>query len=334
MLNGNIYRLTSPAGKCYIGQTIHLKRRINNYSKLNCEKQWKLLRALKKYGFENFKIDILFQYNSENRDRLNILLDAMEKFCIKKYDSVYNGYNIRFGGAGGKCTEETLEKMRFAQSNRSEETRRKMSEWQKGKRLPDIAYEKSKATNTGRPMPQHVKDATRKSNIGRVMTQENRNKISLANLGKKMSDETKLKLSIANTGRKHTEAAIRKISIASQNMSDESKEKMKVSRALGKDKNTKVRKEMNNGSWFSDAGREIVRNAALIGMGVVRLDLNGNYIDEFISINEAKRTCHVHQDIIRKSIQGKYIRDNRFKWIKKNDYYNTNKNIENNEYSS
>lgn len=334
MLIGNIYKLTSPSGKCYIGQTIHLNRRLRDYSRLNCDKQWKLLRALEKYGFENFKLEILFQYNSDNRSRLNIILDAMEKFCIKKYDSVYSGYNIRFGGTGGKCTEETLEKMRFAQSNRSEETRRKMSEWQKGKRLPEIAYEKSRATNTGRPMPQHVKDATMKSNIGRVVTDEHKNILREFHTGKKLSDETKLKLSIANTGRKHTEEAIQKISIASQNMSDESKEKMKVSRALGKDKNTKVRKEMNNGSWFSDAGREIVRNAALIGMGVVRLDSNGNYIDEFISINEAKRTCHVHQDIIRKSIQGKYIRDNRFKWIKKDDYYNTNKNIENNEYSS
>lgn len=128
MLIGNIYKLTSLSGRCYIGQTIHLDRRIKSYRRLNCKEQHKLYNAIIKYGFDNMKLDVLFQYNSTDRSKLNILLDAMEKFCIKKYDSVHSGYNIRFGGTGGKCTEETLEKMRFAQSNRSEETKRKMSE--------------------------------------------------------------------------------------------------------------------------------------------------------------------------------------------------------------
>lgn len=331
MLNGNIYKLTSPSGKCYVGQTIHLKTRMRNYSKLNCDKQWKLLRALTKYGFENFKLEILFQYNSDNRSRLNITLDAMEKFCIKKYDSVYSGYNIRFGGTGGKCTEETLEKMRFAQSNRSEETKRKMSEWQKGKRLPEIAYERSRATNTGRPMSQELKDKIRKWSVGHTITEEHRETLRIMMTNRIISDETRLKMSISSTGRKHTDETKKKISECSKNLSDNTRKKLSNSRIANADRDTVSRKIINNGSWFSESGLSKVRNAALIGMGVVRLDLNGNYIDEFISINEAKRNCNISQDTIRKSIQGKYIRDNRFIWIKKDDYYKTNKNIKNNE---
>ena len=330
MLIGNIYKLTSPSGKCYIGQTIHLNIRMRNYSKLKCTQQWKLHRALTKYGFENFKLEILFQYNSDNRSRLNITLDAMEKFCIKKYDSVYSGYNIRFGGTGGKCTEETLIKMRFAQSNRSEETKKKMSDRLKGKRLPEIAYEKSRKANTGRPMPQHVKDATRKSNIGRIVTDEHKKILKEFHTGKKLSDETKLKISLSSTGRHHTDETKKKISECSKNISDETRKKLSNSRIHNADRDTMSRKNINNGSWFSDSGLDRVRNAALIGMEIVELDINGNYIREFISIREISRTYGIHPSTIGIAIKNKKIIYNRFKFIKKDDYYN-NKTIENNE---
>lgn len=331
MLIGNIYKLTSPSGRCYIGQTIHLDRRIKSYRRLNCKEQHKLYNAIIKYGFDNMKLDVLFQYNSTDRSKLNILLDAMEKFCIKKYDSVYSGYNIRFGGTGGKCTEETLEKMRFAQSNRSEETRRKMSDRLKGKRLPEIAYERSRASNTGRKMSQELKDKIRKWSVGHTVTEEHRETLRIMMTNRIISDETRLKMSISSTGRKHTDETKKKISECSKNLSDNTRKKLSNSRIANAGRNTASRKIINNGSWFSESGLSKVRNAALIGMGVVRLDLNWNYIDEFISINEAKRNCNISQDTIRKSIQGKYIRDNRFIWIKKDDYYKTNKNIENNE---
>lgn len=330
MLIGNIYKLTSPSGRCYIGQTIHLDRRIKSYRRLNCKEQHKLYNAIIKYGFDNMKLDVLFQYNSTDRSKLNILLDAMEKFCIKKYDSVHSGYNIRFGGTGGKCTEETLEKMRFAQSNRSEETKRKMSEWQKGKRLPDIAYERSRAANTGRPMPQHVKDATRKSNIGRVVTEEHKKILKEFHTGKKLSDETKLKISLASTGRHHTDETKKKISECSKNISDETRKKLSNSRIHNADRDTISRKNINNGSWFSESGLDRVRNAALIGMEIVELDINGNYIREFISIREISRTYSIHPSTIGIAIKNKKIIHNRFKFIKKDDYYN-NKTIENNE---
>lgn len=333
MLIGNIYKLTSPSGRCYIGQTIHLDRRMKSYRRLNCKEQQKLYKAIIKYGFENMKLDILFQYNSNNRDRLNIILDAMEKFCIKKHDSVHSGYNIRFGGTGGKCTEETLEKMRFAQSNRSEETKRKMSEWQKGKRLPDIAYEKSRNANTGRKMPQELKDKIRKWSVGHTITEEHREILRIMMTNRVISDETRMKMSLSSTGRKHTDETKKKISECSKNLSDETRKKLSNSRISNANRDTMSRKNINNGSWFSESGLDKVRSAALIGMEVVELDINGIYIREFISIREISRTYKIDAGKIGSSIRDKKIINNRFMFVKKNDYYN-NKIIENNESRS
>lgn len=322
---GNIYRLTSPSGKSYIGQTIELNKRMRQYSKLNCVGQHKIYNAILKYGFENFKIDVLFQYSSDNRDRLNIVLDAIEKFCIKKYKCVEQGYNIRLGGSGGKCTEETLERMRFAQSNRSEETRRKMSEWQKGRKLPALARENSRKTNTGRPMPQHVKDATRKANIGRKITEEHRRKLIEINTGKVMSSETRAKISAAGLGRKHTSEAIQKIINANLNISEETREKSRASRARTLENNTKSRKEINNGKWFTDEGRDRVRLAAMIGTSVIQLSLSGEYVNCFKSLKEAERCTDSSLGEIRNSIKNKNIRNPKFKWILMGEYNNLNK---------
>ena len=48
-----IYKITNPAGKIYIGQSINIQRRFKSYFNLNCKKQIKLFNSLKKYGVEN-----------------------------------------------------------------------------------------------------------------------------------------------------------------------------------------------------------------------------------------------------------------------------------------
>jgi len=54
-----IYYLTSPSNKCYVGRSVNINRRISTYRNLNCKRQTKLYHALLKYGFENFRIQIL-----------------------------------------------------------------------------------------------------------------------------------------------------------------------------------------------------------------------------------------------------------------------------------
>lgn len=126
-----IYKLTSPSGKVYIGQSIDLKKRMNYYEINNCKNQKKLYNALKKYGFENFKVEYLYQTNIRFKFEKR-MLDELEIFYIKYFDTYKNGYNMTFGGSSncGRITsDDTKEKMRQSRLGKklSDETKEKLS---------------------------------------------------------------------------------------------------------------------------------------------------------------------------------------------------------------
>lgn len=113
---GYIYKITNTiSGKCYIGETkqespeFRWKEHIRN---INRDKGCPALKdAIKKYGIDKFKFDVLIICFDEDRF-------IYEKEYIKKYNcQVPNGYNILPGGIGGagfqgkKHTEESKKKM-------------------------------------------------------------------------------------------------------------------------------------------------------------------------------------------------------------------------------
>ena len=89
---GYIYKYTSPSGKSYIGQTINsLKIRAGHNGKnyKGCEDFYK---AIQKYGFSNFEVEILAEVPENQLDKAEI-----------KYIQLFNtlspsGYNISAGG--------------------------------------------------------------------------------------------------------------------------------------------------------------------------------------------------------------------------------------------
>jgi len=54
-----IYKITSPNGRAYIGQSIDIQRRFSFYKHLNCKKQPVLYRSFVKYGVDNHTFEIL-----------------------------------------------------------------------------------------------------------------------------------------------------------------------------------------------------------------------------------------------------------------------------------
>ena len=54
-----IYKITSPKGKIYIGQTWNFSERIYFYRTLKCKGQVKVYNSLKKYGYKSHKIEII-----------------------------------------------------------------------------------------------------------------------------------------------------------------------------------------------------------------------------------------------------------------------------------
>ena len=102
---GYIYCITSPSNKCYIGQTRYeVEKRFDDHCKSKACPA--IHYAIKKYGRENMKFEILLQVN-------NKLLDYYEtKFIDILNTLVPNGYNIRTGGSNGLHCEESKQRMR------------------------------------------------------------------------------------------------------------------------------------------------------------------------------------------------------------------------------
>lgn len=96
--------------KKYIGQSKNIRRRfhVHTYTLnkgIHCNKY--LQNAWNLYGSDCFRFYILEECSKEN-------LDKKEKFYIKKYNTLENGYNLNSGGQGipeFKHTQEEIEKM-------------------------------------------------------------------------------------------------------------------------------------------------------------------------------------------------------------------------------
>lgn len=114
-----IYKITNTLNnKVYIGQTVRtLKERWSNYIneyKYSKRKNIRLIiRAMRKYGIDNFKIEII-KNNIQTIEELN----EYEKYYIKLYKAIDKrfGYNVEYGGNGmGKHSPETCQKISNAQ---------------------------------------------------------------------------------------------------------------------------------------------------------------------------------------------------------------------------
>lgn len=112
-----IYRITNTInGKCYIGQSIYLRKRIKRHLSYKCHKDHlALYKAFDKYGIDKFTIEILETIDTEKCDDIKYELDTLEIFYIKKYNSYISGYNQTLGGdagiAGYKFTNEQRNKV-------------------------------------------------------------------------------------------------------------------------------------------------------------------------------------------------------------------------------
>ena len=100
-------------GKCYIGQSIYLKKRLLKHITLSDRKMHNtpLYEDIQKYGINSFEFDILKVLNTNNFKEAKIQLDVWEKEYIIKYNSYGDsGYNQNFEGDSSiqscKFTEE------------------------------------------------------------------------------------------------------------------------------------------------------------------------------------------------------------------------------------
>lgn len=109
-----IYKITNLInGKMYIGQTIgDISKRFIGHA--NHKSRSGIRGAIKKYGRENFTIEVIDVANSQDE------LNAKEKYWVEYLDTISpNGYNLMEGGGNsGSRSAETRNKMKKANSGR------------------------------------------------------------------------------------------------------------------------------------------------------------------------------------------------------------------------
>jgi len=191
MIMIGIYKITSPSGKVYIGQSVKIKDRIRAYRGLRCKKQVKLYHSLLKYGFENHKVEIVCECLIEE-------LNEKERHYQELYDCIENGLNCTLTGTkdkSGKLSLEHRRKISISNSNPSDEIRMRKSKGQLGNKKSTESVLKTANGNRGQKRSLEVR-------------------LKMAEISRNISDETRLKMSIAATGHTHTDEAKKKISEA------------------------------------------------------------------------------------------------------------------------
>lgn len=132
---GSIYEIVNKVnGKVYIGQTtknIRARWSAHKSEAKFTKRPGKLHAAIRKYGHENFTIEMLTTASSKDE------LDLLEQIYIDGLGGLgTNGYNLKDGGAHGKYSKESREKM-------SKSLKGKPA-WNKGQKCKPMSDEQKK----------------------------------------------------------------------------------------------------------------------------------------------------------------------------------------------
>jgi group I intron endonuclease len=170
-----IYKITSPLGYIYIGQSIDIDLRFCVYKKLKCKSQLRIYNSFIKYGVDNHIFEIIEECSFD-------LLNERERYWQDFYN-VLSKKGLNCNLVSTKTSPKIL----------SEDTKLKISNSLIGLRHT----EKSKAKIS-------------KGLMGRVVSEKTRNKISESNKNKEFSEERRQKISNALRGRKIPKEVIEK----------------------------------------------------------------------------------------------------------------------------
>lgn len=207
-----IYRITSPSGSVYIGQSRGIRYRRNNH--LSAYKRRKsstvLKRSFDKYGFDKHIFEVIHELP---KDVSLEILNTYELFYINAYKGA--GILVLNSGEsslGGSVTDEVRQKLRTSHLGQKA--------WNKGKKLS----------------PEHIAKL-KTAQLGWKRTPESIAKRVLATTGKKRTDETKARMSAALKGKAgykkgihkmndNTRAALKK-SLVGRVVSEETRQKIR-----------------------------------------------------------------------------------------------------------
>lgn len=177
-----IYKITSPSGGIYIGQSVDVIRRKYGYSGKAGIGQVRIHNSIMKYGWEAHIFEVIHECSESE-------LNYWEKYYIKYFDcfNTEHGMNLTEGGRDSKMMTQT---------------KIKISNALKGIKRSDFTKEKISITRK-----------IKKIGVGKIPSNETRLKLSDAIKGIKRSETTKLRMKICKTGLIHTEETKLKITM-------------------------------------------------------------------------------------------------------------------------
>ena len=176
-----VYKHTTPSGKVYIGITEQKpEKRWQNGNGYKHNKHF--YNAILKYGWENIEHDVLYDGLTKEQ-ACNKEIDL-----IAKYDATNpkHGYN---NSTGGECSAVGARHSQEARKRKSELIK---EEYKTGKRVP---------TTKGKHLSEETRKKLSEANKGQKQTPQQRKALMNYLVGHKVSDETRQKLREANIGR-------------------------------------------------------------------------------------------------------------------------------------
>ena len=162
-----IYKITSPSGRVYIGQSKNIKKRFSGYRRMKSACQSRLHASFLKYGIDNHVFEVI---------------EECEFLELNKRERFYQDMYEVLGPKGLNCVLTSTDVL---PEIKSEETRRKLS-----------------LSNTGKKQTESAKKKVSIANIGKVLSPESRKKLSEARKGMVFSEETKKRISDSKKGKK------------------------------------------------------------------------------------------------------------------------------------
>jgi group I intron endonuclease len=167
-----IYKITNPSNKVYIGQSLRIEVRLNQYKSANCRNQRHLHSSILKHGWENHSFQVIHTLPDDVDQEV---LNAYEIYYWQQYKiSGFKMMNIREPGSKGKISEETKQKWKGRIPHNKGKTGSLDPKW--GKKWPAERVERRLQTR----MVNGASEKAAQKMKGRIKSKEHQEKISNA----------------------------------------------------------------------------------------------------------------------------------------------------------